>query len=58
MNSSVCVTSLSLCSVVLNISIKEIMGRNFTVSVQAVNGLGNSNITTFSGILAGRLTIR
>ena len=53
-NSSVCVTPpFSVCSVVLNISLEEmtITGRNFTLSIQAVNSLGSSNVATFSGIL-------
>ena len=57
-NSSVCVTPLSVCSIVFNISLGEIIERNFTVTVQAVNGLGTSNINTFSGILSGRSAIR
>ena len=54
-NSSVCVMPLSECSIAFNISLGEIIERNFTISVQAVNSGGNSNATAFNGIISGRL---
>ena len=54
-NSSVCVMPLSLCSTAFNISLGEILKRNFTASVQAASNVGNSNVTTFSGVISGRL---
>ena len=49
--------SLSECSIAFNISLGEIIERNFTVSVQAVNSVGTSNATTLSRVIFGRLLI-
>ena len=60
-NSSFCgLEPTSVCSMyivtnVSSVSLKELkeIEENYTVSVQAINGLGTSNISTLSGILSG-----